>query len=82
MYNENVVFEQLKKESICVLHSKSRCLAYETYGAVRMAFELKAITSERLTSLPICLSQMELTSRVSRACVKTFINLTGGKMPK
>lgn len=49
--NENVVFEQLKRECECALHNKSRCLAYEAYGAVRMAFELKAITSVQFNEL-------------------------------
>lgn len=51
MYNENVIFEQLKRECECTLHNKSRCLAYEAYGAVRMAFELKAITSVQFNEL-------------------------------
>lgn len=49
--NENVFFEQLKRECECVLHNKSRCLAYEAYGAVRIAFELKAITSAQFIEL-------------------------------
>lgn len=51
MYNENVIFEQLKRECELALHNKSLCLAYEAYGAVRMAFELKAITSVQFNEL-------------------------------
>lgn len=51
MYNENVIFEQLKKESRYVLNSKSLYLAYEAYGAVKMAFELEAITSVQFSEL-------------------------------
>lgn len=62
--NENVVFEQLKEESRCVLHSKSRCLAYEAYGAVRMAFELKAITSAQFNEL----TDMLITNGINKPC--------------
>lgn len=51
MYNENVIFEQLKKESRYALNSKSLYLAYEAYGAVKMAFELEAITSVQFSEL-------------------------------
>lgn len=62
--NENVVFEQLKEESRCVLHSKSRCLAYEAYGAVRIAFELKAITSAQFIEL----ADMIITNGINKPC--------------
>nr|DAP65493.1 MAG TPA: hypothetical protein [Caudoviricetes sp.] len=64
MYNENVFFEQLKRECECVLHNKSRCLAYEAYGAVRIAFELKAITSAQFIEL----ADMIITNGINKPC--------------
>lgn len=64
MYNENVFFEQLKRECECVLHNKNRCLAYEAYGAVRIAFELKAITSAQFIEL----ADMIITNGINKPC--------------
>ena len=64
MYNENVFFEQLKRECECVLHNKSRCLAYEAYGAVRIAFELKAISSAQFIEL----ADMIITNGINKPC--------------
>lgn len=62
--NENVFFEQLKRECECVLHNKSRCLAYEAYGAVRIAFELMAITSAQFIEL----ADMIITNGINKPC--------------
>lgn len=47
----NSIFEQLKKEITYALNSKSLTLAYQAYGATKMAFNLGAITKDEFYEL-------------------------------
>lgn len=47
----NSIFNQLKKEIEYALNSKSLTLAYQAYGAVKMACRLEAITKEQFFEL-------------------------------
>ncbi len=47
----NSIFNQLKKEIEYALNSKSLTLAYQAYGAAKMAFRLEAITKEQFFEL-------------------------------
>lgn len=47
----NNIFVQLKKEIEYALNSKSLILAYQAYGAAKMARQLNAITSEQFYEL-------------------------------
>lgn len=47
----NSIFNQLKKEIEYALNSKSLTLAYQAYGAAKMAFRLETITKEQFFEL-------------------------------
>ena len=45
------IYLQLKKEIEYALNSKSLTLAYQAYGAVKMAYRLEAISKEQFFTL-------------------------------
>lgn len=45
------IFDQLKKEIQYALNSKSLTLAYQAYGAAKMAWQLDAITKDQFFML-------------------------------
>lgn len=49
--NNNSIFNQLRKEIEYALNSKSLTLAYEAYGAAKMAWQLNAITKDEFFKL-------------------------------
>lgn len=46
-----VIFYQLEREALYALHSYSRDLVYQTYGAAKMARQLGAITAPQFDRL-------------------------------
>ncbi len=58
----NGIFNQLKKEIEYALNSKSRNLAYQAYGAAKMAWRLEAITDEQFYEL----NDMVITNGINK----------------
>ena len=61
----NDIFNQLKKEIEYALNSKSRNLAYQAYGATKMAWRLKAIADEQFYEL----NDMVVTNGINKPSV-------------
>lgn len=47
----SLIFDELKRKAQYALNSKSLTLAYEVYGASKMAFNLNAIAKEQFYEL-------------------------------
>ena len=59
------IFNQLKKEIEYALNSKNRNLAYQAYGAAKMAWHLDAITDEQF----YVLNDMVVTNGINKPSV-------------